>query len=117
VMNLVQLSARKYHGEVVRVSWDVAIALNNLGAEHLLLISQEADEAEMLQSVVTGFLAHRQLPLYAAHVLVSLGNDAATQLAVAVVPQVRYYRDAAEVGRRWGTVNYEALASLLGLSR
>ncbi len=109
-------TTRSYHGMVLGVSWDVAVAFNSLGVEHLLLISQDDETATLLKNIVSGFFAHRQLPLFALHVLVGPDDDSAAQLAAVVVPQVRYYCDAVEVSRHRGTVTYEVLSDLLDTS-
>ena len=108
-------TTRDLAGSVIPVSWDAALALQDLGVEFFLLITGEHSIDVQLESTLTNFIRHHKLRLYVVRVSTSDQSDAASKLGVAYLPQVRLYRNGNEVGRHRGVATYELLEKLFTL--
>jgi hypothetical protein len=105
----------KYYGQVFVVSWDAALALRDTGTDFPLLLTNQNAVSKQLEHVVVSFLQSHNLPMYVVKVSIDQQTEAAQQLGVAFVPQLRYFCRGEEVGRLTGSASYEALYQLFGV--
>jgi len=106
---------RTYYGQVFVVSWDAALALRDVGAAFPLLLTNQNAVSKQLEHVVVSFLRSHNLPMYAVKVPVDQQPQAAQQLGVAFVPQLRFFSRGEEAGRITGSSSYDALYKLFNL--
>jgi len=112
-MKFVPLSAKVYYGNVVDASWDTALGLRGAGVEFVLLVRKDDRIGAVLRNSVVNFITHQRVFLYVVQVFVDRDPAAADQLAVVMVPQLRYFREGVEQRRHRGVADYDALGALL----
>ena len=111
---IIEPTTRKLIGKVFPVSWDAALALRDLGLEFFLLIGRNSTLDNQLEKTLVSFIQHYSLALYVVTVSIVDYPDAASQLGVAYLPQVRLYRNGKEAGRHRGLATYALLHEIVG---
>lgn len=111
---LVYTDRRLYYDTVVEVSWDVVFALRELQSDFVLLLVSGDSASTIMEARLQQFVRSVGVGLLLVKVPLCSGSDAAKQLSVSLVPQIRLYKCGVELRRERGVVGYDRLRDFLG---
>lgn len=108
---LIYTDQRLHYGTLTSVSWDAVYALRGLQSDFLLLLLSGDDASSVMEARLQQFLRSASVGLFVVKVVLFSGSEAARQLSVSLVPQLRLYRRGLEVRRIRGVIGYDRLRS------
>jgi hypothetical protein len=101
----------QFFGRLIPIQWDAVLALQGTGVRFVAILVGNDPISQSFESILTAFLTSHGI--HTLIVKVEVYEQAAQQLGVSYLPQIRLYEKGQEVHRHRGSADYEALKRIL----